>query len=84
MTLPIEIQSPQKFMKSIPWETFVNIGTILACTVYLVGEIRQCNNRTDRLYEIYVEHQKSSDEKFYQMQKDMDQKFYDLLKESKK
>lgn len=84
MTVPVELQSPQKFLRFIPWEAFVNIATIVACTAYVSGEIHMCTSRTDKLYEICIENQKSSSEKFLQMQKDMDQKFYDLLKESKK
>lgn len=80
MTSPIQIQSEQKFLRSIPWEAFVNIATIVACTVYLVGEIRQCNERTDKLYELYVENQANLTD----MQRNIDQKFYDILKESKK
>lgn len=80
MTAPVDIQNPQKFLRFIPWEAFVNIATIVACTVYLVGEIRQCNARTDKLYELYVENQMNLND----MQRNIDQKFYDILKESKK
>lgn len=44
------------------------------------SRIQAQEQRSDRLYEMYVQALKESSE----MRKDMDQKFYDLLKESRK
>ena len=57
--------------------------TMLGSFYLLDAKIERCNQRCDRLYEIYCESQKDFHEKYHAIQKDMDQKFYDLLKAQK-
>lgn len=60
--------------------TWINHAEWVILFITLVGgfylidsKIERSNERTDRLYEIFMDHRK-----------DVDQKFYDMLKESKK
>lgn len=53
-------------------------------------DMRIQSARSDRLYEMFIEIQKDSDQKFHDLRiqiekdrKDSDQKFYDMLKEHK-
>jgi len=62
----------------IEWASI--IGTILTCFIFLMSKIERLEDRldvqgarTDRLYEMFVE-----------LRRDSDQKFYDLLKEQRK
>jgi len=55
----------------IEWASI--IGTILTCFIFLMSKIERLGSRTDRLYEMFID-----------LRKDSDQKFYDLLKEQRK
>lgn len=72
-------------------EVITIVATVIACFGYMMSEMHrieakmdqqsvQQSARTDRLYEMFVDLRKESE----QNRKEMDQKFYDILKEGKK
>jgi hypothetical protein len=64
------------------------IATVIACAYYIhrdiINDMKSQTARTDRLYEMFCDLRKESDQKLSDYRKESDQKFYDLLKEIKK
>ncbi len=66
------------------WTTHVEFMVLLVTLIggfYLLdGKIERQGERTDKLYEIYVNTQKD----IFELRADFNQKFYELIKEGKK
>lgn len=62
----------EKTNKIIIAEWITIIGVLLSCFIFLLVRMEKQSERTDKLYEMFCDLQKSGD-----------QKFYDLLREGK-
>jgi len=72
-------------------EWISTLAVFIGCFAYLAHKIDRQSERTDKLYEMYVESNREINQKWADCKKELsdyrkesDQKFYDMLKELKK
>ena len=63
----IEIEKTNKIIIA---EWITTIGILLTCFIFLLVRMEKQSERTDKLYEMFCDLQKSGDQKFYDLLKD--------------